>query len=273
MRALEIDHHMRQVGAWVDWSKTVDTFKLGEPSMEVQGIAVAWQSQLSTLKAAHALGCNLFVTHEPTFYTHLDSVSGEFPKVHAEAKRAWLTETGLIIYRCHDVWDVMPTHGIRDSWARGLGLDGPPLAEDERRWYGLYAVPRQTVHALAQDFAARLSAIGQDQVQVVGDLTRTAERLAIGTGAACRVPHMAQLQDKDGRRPDALLVTDDGMSFWRDGSWAQDRDLPLLVVNHATAEEWGMQSLAEYLKVQFPGVPVRHFPQGCQYSSVRAVSG
>ncbi len=273
MRALEIDQHMRGVGTWVDWSHTVDTFKSGELGMDVRGIAVAWQSQFSTLKAAHAHGYNLFVTHEPTFYSHLDTDAGEFPNSHAEAKRAWLGESGMVVYRCHDVWDVMPTHGIRDSWARGLGLEGPPLAEDERGWYGLFAVPRQTVHELAQDFAARLSAIGQDQVQVVGDLTGTVERLAIGTGAACRVPHMAQLQDKDGRYPDALLVTDDGMSFWRDGSWALDRDLPLLVVNHATAEEWGMQSLAEYLKVQFPGVPVQHFPQGCQYRSVRAADG
>ena len=273
MRVLEIDQHMRAVGTWVDWRNTVDTFKAGEPSQELRGIAVAWQSQWSTLKAAHAAGCNLFVTHEPTYYAHLDTIPGEFPNIHVEAKRSWLAETGMIVYRCHDVWDVMPTHGIRDSWARGLGLAGPPLAEDERRWYGLFAVPRQTVQALAQDFAARLSAIGQDQVQVVGDLTRTVERLAIGTGAACRVPYMAQLQDQDGKYPDALLVTDDGMSFWKDGSWALDRGLPLLVVNHATAEEWGMQSLAEYLRVQFPGIPVRHFAQGCQYTSVRAGVG
>ena len=270
MRALELDLHMREVGTWVDWSHTVDTFKSGDPGMDVRGIAVAWQSQFSTLKAAHAQGYNLFVTHEPTFYVHRDDDPGAYAGTYTEAKGLWLAETGIVVYRCHDVWDVMPTHGIRDSWARGLGLEGPPLAEDERRWYGLYAVSRQTVHALAQDFAARLSAIGQDQVQVVGDLTRTVERLAIGTGAACRVPHMAELQDQDGRYPDALLVTDDGMSFWRDGSWALDRDLPLLVVNHATAEEWGMGSLAEYLKVHFPGVPVQHFPQGCQYRSVRA---
>lgn len=270
MRAGEIDQHMREVGTWVDWSQTVDTFKAGDSDSEVRGIAVAWQSQVSTLKAAHAAGCNVFITHEPTFYVHRDDDPGSFADDQTAAKRAWLAETGMVVYRCHDVWDVMPTHGIRDSWARGLGLDGPLLAEDERRWYGLFAVPRQTVRDLAQDFAARLSAIGQDQVQVVGDLTRTAERLAIGTGAACRVPDMARLRDQDGRYPDALLVTDDGMSFWRDGSWALDRKLPLLVVNHATAEEWGMQSLAAYLKVHFPDVPVRHFPQGCQYTSIRA---
>ncbi len=273
MRAHEIDQHMRAVGTWVDWGRTVDTFKAGDPGSDVRGIAVAWQSQWPTLKAAHAAGCNVFVTHEPTFYVHRDDEPGSFADDHTAAKRAWLAETGMVVYRCHDVWDVMPRHGIRDSWARGLGLAGPPLAADAHGWYGLYAAPSQTVLALAQAFAARLSAIGQDQVQVLGDATRTVERLAIGTGAACRVPDMAQLHDQDGRYPDALLVTEDGMRFWADGSWAIDRGLPLLVVNHATAEEWGMQSLAEYLSGHFPGVPVRHFPQGCQYTSVRAVAG
>ena len=272
MRAIDLDHHMRQVGSWVDWSHTVDTFKSGETSTDVHGIAVAWQSQWSTLKAAHAAGCNLFVTHEPTYYVHRDDDPGPYADAHTAAKRAWLAETGMVVYRCHDVWDVMPEHGIRDSWARGLGLEGPLLAEDERGWYGLFEVLPQTVHALAQHFASRLGEIGQDQVQVVGDLTRTVEQLAIGTGAACRVPQMAQLRAPDGSGPDALLVTDDGMRFWADGSWALDRDLPLLVVNHATAEEWGMQSLATYLQVHFPGIPVHHFPQGCQYQSVRAAN-
>jgi putative NIF3 family GTP cyclohydrolase 1 type 2 len=272
MRALDLDRHMRQVGTWVDWEHTVDTFKAGNSETEVRGIAVAWQSQWPTLKAAHAAGCNLFVTHEPTYYVHRDDDPSAFDDKDTAAKRAWLEDTDMVVYRCHDVWDVMPAHGIRDSWARGLGLLGPPLAADDHGWYGLYHVAPQTVQELAQNLAARVSAIGQDQVQVVGDLTRTVERLAIGTGAACRVPAMAQLQDDTGRSPDALLVTDDGMSFWRDGSWALDRDLPLLVVNHATAEEWGMQSLAEYLQVHFPGVPVQHFPQGCQYQSVRATA-
>ena len=272
MRASDLDHHMRQVGTWVDWSHTVDTFKSGETSTDVQGIAVAWQSQWSTLKAAHAVGCNLFVTHEPTFYVHRDDDPGPYADAHTAAKRAWLAETGMVVYRCHDVWDVMPEHGIRDSWARGLGLGGPLLAADDRGWYGLFDVLPQTVHALAQHFASRLGEIGQDQVQVLGDATRTVEHLAIDTGAACRVPQMAQLRASDGSGPDALLVTDDGMSFWADGSWALDRDLPLLVVNHATAEEWGMQSLATYLQVHFPGIPVHHFPQGCQYQSVRAAN-
>jgi putative NIF3 family GTP cyclohydrolase 1 type 2 len=273
MRAIDLDGHMRVVGTWVGWERTVDTFKCGDPQAEVRSIAVAWQSQWPTLRAAHAAGCNLFVTHEPTFYVHRDDDLGAYEDAQTEAKRRWLAETGMVVYRCHDVWDVLSEHGVRDSWARGLGLPGPPLAEDPRRYYGLFAVEPQPLRELARALAARLREVGQEQVQLVGDGARVVARLAIGTGAACRVPVLAALRAADGGGPDALLVTDDGIRFWADGSWAIDRGLPLLVVNHATAEEWGMRSLAAYLRAQFPDVPVRHFPQGCQYESIAAPAG
>ena len=41
MRAIDLDTHMRQLGTWVDWDKTVDTFKAGDPQTEVRAIAVA----------------------------------------------------------------------------------------------------------------------------------------------------------------------------------------------------------------------------------------
>jgi putative NIF3 family GTP cyclohydrolase 1 type 2 len=272
LRARDVDTHMRRIGTWVDWAATVDTFKAGDPEAPVRGIAVAWQSTWPALRAAHEAGCSLFVTHEPTYYVHRDDDPGPYADGHLEAKRAWLAETGLVVYRCHDVWDVMPEWGVRDTWARGLGLQGPPLAEDPRRYYGLYAVSRSggTLGDLARDLAGRLAELGQREVLLLGDPGRPVRHLAIGTGAACRVPAMAALRGPGGASPDALLVTDDGMRFWADGSWAVDRGLPLLVVNHATAEEWGMRSLAAYLREQFPGVPVDHLPQGCLYRSFGA---
>jgi len=268
VRASDVDRHMRALGTWVNWEQTVDTFKSGDPECDVRGIAVAWQSQWPTLKAAHAAGCNLFITHEPTFYVHRDDDPGPYHDAQLDAKRAWLAETGMAVYRCHDVWDVVPEHGVRDSWARGLGLVGPPLAEDARRFYGVYGVEPQPLRQLAERLASRVLDVGQDQIQLMGDGSRLVTHLAIGTGAACRVPAMAALRTPAGAAPDVLLVTDDGMRFWADGSWAIDRDLPLLIVNHASAEEWGMRSLAAYLQEHFPGVPVHHFPQGCLYQTL-----
>lgn len=46
MQAIELVAHMRQMGTWVDWDQTVDTFKAGDPQTEVRGIAVSWMSSL-----------------------------------------------------------------------------------------------------------------------------------------------------------------------------------------------------------------------------------
>ena len=59
------------------WSeKTVDTFKAGNPENEITGIACTFMATVNVLKKAAELGCNLIITHEPTYYNHLDSKAG-----------------------------------------------------------------------------------------------------------------------------------------------------------------------------------------------------
>ena len=259
MQAVDLDRHMRSVGHWVDWSTTVDTFKFGDPNAEVKGIAVAWMSLQRSLEEASAAGCNLFVTHEPTFYAHRDDDPTVFEHEHARRKRGFLERTGMVVYRCHDVWDRMPEIGIVDSWATGPRARRPP-GRGGAILRGTTSGSRLAVSALAEHVARRVRPLGQGCVQVVGDPEKLVSRIAVGTGAITNVVQMA------GLGGDALIVTDDGIRFWQGGSWAVDAGIPLIVVNHATAEEWGMRSLARYLAEQFPRVPVRHLPQGCMYS-------
>ncbi len=61
----------QQVG--VPWqSDTVDTFKAGDPDVPVTGIAVTMMATFDVLQRAAAAGDNLIITHEPTFFDHLD---------------------------------------------------------------------------------------------------------------------------------------------------------------------------------------------------------
>ena len=76
-----VHEYLRSLGAdWVNPNRTVDTFKAGGPEAVVKGIAVGWLSYFDSLRKAHELGCNLFITHEPTYYDHRDrdeSVPGD----------------------------------------------------------------------------------------------------------------------------------------------------------------------------------------------------
>lgn len=259
MKAIDLLTHMKQAGHFVDWSGSCDGFKAGDPQAEVQGIAVSWQSSWPALREAHESGCNLFVTHEPTFYVHMDDDPSVFEYPHVKAKKDWLDATGMVIYRCHDVWDAIPEIGIVQAWARQLGFVEKPACE--RLFYQAYRVDC-TVREMAERIKERCSSIGQTSVEILGHPEKRIYSVALGTGA---ITHLQTMQEMGA---DCAIMTDDGFAYWSAGCFALDSDYPLIVVNHATAEEPGMATLAEYLERTFPGIPVRHIPRGCLFTTV-----
>jgi len=256
LRARDIDEHMRSVGTWVNWDHTCDGFKYGDPDAEIKGIAVGWQSFQSALEEAQSKGCNLFITHEPTFYSHMDDDEALKASEPARNKAAFLERTGMVIYRCHDVWDVFPKLGIVDAWSAFLGL-GEPVATD--KYDNLHEVPSTTVWELVFRIAERLKSLGEPMVQLVGKKWQMVHRLAVGTGAITDVCRMVEMG------ADVVLTTDDGTTLWRDVAWMSDLGLPMIMVNHMTSEIPGLHKLADYMRAQFPGVPVEFVGPTCSY--------
>ena len=69
-----IERIQKNVG--VPWrSQTVDTFKAGDPDTPVTGVATTMMATFDVLERAAASGNNLIITHEPTFYGHLDQTA------------------------------------------------------------------------------------------------------------------------------------------------------------------------------------------------------
>ena len=262
-KARELQSYLRSLnGGWMDEKKTVDTFKAGDPDAEVQGIAVGWMSYTWALWQAIDLGCNVFVTHEPTYYDHYDNNAEMFCLQSVQDKRHFIKENGLIILRCHDLWDQVPGIGIPDSWAQLLGF-GEPI--DGTGYFRVYDVSGRTAGDVARQIAAHTGSLGQEAVQLIGSLGKPVTRACIGTGAI--TPFLTFVHEYDA---DLAICSDDGISYWRDGAYAIDMDIPLIVVNHAVTEEAGMANLANHLQSQFPHVPVHHISQGCMYRLVAA---
>ncbi|MBN1348294.1 Nif3-like dinuclear metal center hexameric protein [candidate division KSB1 bacterium] len=123
LTANDIHRYLISLGsAWIDLENTVDTFKAGDPATVVTGIAVGWMSYFRALEETVESGCNVFITHEPTFYDHHDNDPSVFDFDIAHRKKDFIRRNNLVIIRCHDVWDRMPEIGITDSWAQFLGL-------------------------------------------------------------------------------------------------------------------------------------------------------
>ena len=107
-----VEEIKKQVG--VEWQQdTVDTFKAGNPDTPVTGVAVTMMATLDVLERASSRGLNFVITHEPTFYAHLDTPEGmpENDPVWAE-KRAFIEKHNMAVWRFHDHWHMRHPDGI-----------------------------------------------------------------------------------------------------------------------------------------------------------------
>ena len=260
MRCIDIHEHLRKHGDWVNWERTTDTFKAGDPEKPVRTIAVAWKPSWETLKEAHRRGADLFVSHE-SICVHAVNGSPEPEVVFAldseKPKFDWLAETGLVVYRCHDVWDQFPRLGIRWTWQRELALGGEVVADD----YPLLVtqIEPTTLGDLARHVLQRVAPLGQNGVMVTGDLDRVVSKVATGTGVTTNPPQMVELG------ADVGILSDDYYLHVRMGTHARELGFPSITVNHGVSEEWGIRNLAAYLGRTFPDMEVFHIPQRCPY--------
>lgn len=267
----DVHDYLRSFGEeWIDPKRTVDTFKAGDSKLVVKGIAVAWMSYFDSLRKAQELGCNLFITHEPTFYNHTDLDKSFFDFEIAREKKAFLEQSDMAVIRCHDVWDRVAEIGIRDAWATFLGLENEILARaptapsGARPYCGVYEIEPTTAAEFGKRIAGKLAPLGQQAVQLVGPANKQIRTVAVGTGAATSFRHMF-----NDLKADLAVCSDDGFTFWRDGAMALDMGYPVVVVNHACSEEIGMQRMAEHLAEKYSNIPVRHIAQKCMFQTVR----
>jgi putative NIF3 family GTP cyclohydrolase 1 type 2 len=258
MNTNDIREHLLSRSPWVDPATTVDTVKSGDPLRPVRRVGVGWMASTWDLRAAHEAGCDLFVTHEPTFNDHRDPPDGDCRRTEPGARKtAFLAESGLVVLRCHDCWDAWPGIGIRDSWARGLGLT-EMIAENadapsQRRWHAVYRIAPVRLRAFAEEVARRVRPLGQDGVEVMGDPGRIVSRPAVGVGCGGPDKDMVDLG------ADVLVVCYDGASYWHDRERLAELGAAVVAVEHWTSEMWGMQSLAAYLGKTFPELDVRSY--------------
>ncbi len=283
MKVKEIYQHLKKKGTWVNWKTTCDQILVGKEDMEIMGVAVAWMPTFRNLEKAAEYQCNLFITHEPLFGGLANSFgvyrggsvghfgllqnSDKFEGIMLEEDDIWIKKVEYVVQhkmtvvRCHDVWDDFPEVGIHGAWAKWLGFHNPPLKKI--KFYEVHDVSNRTLGDVAKQVLDHVKSLGQECVHVIGDQTKRVSRIALGTGAITNYRMMYHELDAD-----VLLITDDGTRLWESAQWAEDTGVPLIIVNHATAEEPGVRALANYLQEQFPTVPVKAIERGCLYRTI-----
>jgi putative NIF3 family GTP cyclohydrolase 1 type 2 len=238
-----------QVG--VEWKKeTVDTFKAGDPDTAVTGIAVTMMATMDVLQRASAKGLNFVITHEPTFYSHLDTPEGlpESDPVWAE-KRAFIEKHGMVVWRFHDHWHMRNPDGIEAGMVRSLGWEKFQKPENQY----LFVLPETTVKKLAEELANKLDS---PVVRVVGDPEMKVTKVGFSPGAAGFQRETQALERDDVQ---VLLVGE--TREWETVEYAADavtqrRGKALIVIGHVPSEQGGMEECTRWLKGFVKKVPV-----------------
>ncbi len=236
------------------WSETgIDSFKDGDPSTPVTGVAVTMMSTMDVLQRAVAVGANLILTHEPTFYSHEDKLA-PLEAVHdsvTQAKRAYIRDHHLIVFRLHDHWHAparMPDPVV----------SGVFRALDWQRYQAnpssnTIVLPATTLRALAQGIATRL---GAEAMRVVGDPAMRVTKVGFLPGASGFDMHRAALQRDDVE----VLVIGEGREWetvpYVADAISQGRRKALIVVGHVASEQAGSEELARWLAPLVPEVKV-----------------
>ncbi len=241
----------------VPWNTaTVDTFKAGDPDTAVTGIATTHLDTLEVLQKAAAAGCNLVISHEPTFYNHLDRTEQFDGDAVLAEKRAFIAQHGMVVFRFHDHWHRRQPDGIDQGVVRKIGWEKFRKPGETR---GLFEIPRTTLEDLARELKGKL---GATVVRAVGKPEATFSKIGMLPGAAGSAAQIKMLERED---VEVLLIGEtpewETVEYVRDAV-TEGRPKALLLLGHANSEEAGMENCAEWLKGFVSEVPVKFIPAG-----------
>jgi putative NIF3 family GTP cyclohydrolase 1 type 2 len=241
----------------VPWQEpTVDTFKAGDPQTRVKGIAVTMMATLDVLQRAAANGQNLIITHEPTFYDHMDDPR-QLPQGEEDAvlkqKREFIAEHHLVIWRFHDYWHRRKPDGIEEGNVHALAWE---KYQDPANQY-LFTIPETTVAKLAEELRLKLHAAVP---RIAGDREMKITRVAFSPGSAGFRRETGALE-----MPEVQLLIAGETHEWETVEYVTDaytegRAKALILLGHIASEQAGMEECARWLKTFIAGVPIEFVP-------------
>ena len=234
---------------------SVDTVKAGDPEAEVTGIVSTFMATQLVLQRAVELGANLVIAHEPTFYNHLDETDWLAEDPVYAAKRAYLDEHNLVVWRFHDHWHAYEPDGIYIGVLDRLGWTD--LADR-----AFVTLPEPMIFSeLIQHVT---DSLGVESPRVIGDPDMPVKTVGVLVGAPGGRAHISLLPHVD-----ALIAGE--VAEWETTEWVRDsitQGTPkgLIVAGHQRTEEAGMEYFAQWLRERQPTIPIWSVPSGDPFS-------
>ena len=234
-----------------------DTFKVGDPDVEVRGVATTVMSTFDQIKRAHAAGCNLVISHEPTFWSDSDSTKDIGADPVFLAKQKFCVDNGMVVWRFHDNWHARNKPDMEAyATALQLGLASANPAEYTNQSQ-IFTIPETTLGELA----ARVKTLMKVKtLRVAGDPKMKVRRVicGVGSGTPALTPDVDVAIGGEGIETDGGV---DSTEYARDSA-ALGQPKGFIILGHLVSEEPGMDSCAVWLRTFLKDVPVKFVPAG-----------
>jgi putative NIF3 family GTP cyclohydrolase 1 type 2 len=213
----------------------------------------AFSASQNVIEQADSLDANLIITHEGVFFSHQDNREGLENDPVYQQKSARIASSGVGIYRFHDDVHRYTPDGIMEGLLREL--DWKPYVEHHLPHVSILSVPAMTVSEIAGHLKQRLHI---SYVRAAGNLSASCSRVGVLVGYRGSGPAAIPLYEQESLD---LIIAGEGPE-WETPEYIRDavrqgRNQALIMLGHAESEAPGMKLLAERLKLQFPGMPVR----------------
>ncbi|MGA2697787.1 MAG: Nif3-like dinuclear metal center hexameric protein, partial [Terriglobales bacterium] len=235
-----IDRIKKNVG--IPWrEQTVDRIIAGNPDTPVKGIATTMMATLDVVQRAAAAGRNLVITHEPTFYSHQDTIDQIANDATYQFKLDFMRRNNMVSFHFHDHWHGHKPDGIAAGMARELGWEKNVDPQNPR----LFTFAPVPLVRFARDIESRLKI---RTMRVVGDPQLPVTRAVASWGYVSQFPGIPLLA-----RPDIDVLIVGETREWEVVEYAQDmiasgREKALILLGHVVSEQAGMKYCAEWLR-------------------------
>lgn len=235
--------------------ETVDTLKTGSPGQAVTGIAVTFMATCEVIEQTIQLGANLIVTHEPTFYNHLDETGWLDGDPVYTAKRRLLEQHHIAVWRFHDYLHSLQPDPTIIGLLKTLGW----LEHADPAQHYFCHLPPRRLGDLVDEIKSKL---GLAAIRFVGEPAAECARVGIMVGACGGRMH---IQGLGHPIVDVLLCGE--LNEWETSEYVRDalhlgQSKAVVVLGHAASEEAGMREVIPWLQAHLPQVKIDFIPAG-----------
>lgn len=264
MRVKEAVDRMITASQTPPLSPTCDQLIAGDWDAEVTGMVTTFMATIEVIKQTIALGANLIITHEPTYFTGRDTTEWLQEDEVYLLKKKLIEDHKINIWRFHDHMHITKPDLIYAGLNKELGW-GPYLNPKQRH---CYTIPETTVEELSNFLKGKLNV---KVAQIIGDKDVVVKNVGILVGGGSLGLGVEEMPMQMMRENHLDVLVCGEILEWTACAYVRDAaqlgfNRAMIILGHNRTEEVGMKYLPDWLKTILPDMPIWFVESGEPFS-------